>query len=177
MATIEADLLFNINLQITGGEPIGVTAKGTRVIAYVKGTFEGPNIKGTAENGADWYLLRPDGLGELDVRLTLKTNEGEFIYMNYTGVADIPKEVLANTPPGQLPSGKMDARTAVRFETASKKHDRLNRVQAVGIGRADMIAGTISCAGYALKSREEPAFLTTLTLVLSHPGEGSFGKI
>jgi hypothetical protein len=152
MATIEADLLFNINLQITGGEPIGVTAKGTRVIAYVKGTFEGPGIKGTAENGADWYLLRPDGLGELDVRLTLKTSEGEFIYMNYTGVADIPQEVLANTPPGQLPSGKMDSlRTAVRFETASKKHDRLNRVQAVGIGRADTVAGTVSYAVYALR--------------------------
>jgi hypothetical protein len=152
MATIEADLLFHISLQITGGEAVGAGPRGTRVIAYVKGTFEGPGIKGTAENGADWYLLRPDGLGELDVRVTLKTSDGEYIYMHYTGVADIPKEVLANTPPGQLPSGKMDSlRTAVRFETASKKHDRLNRVQAIGIGKADTITGTVSYDIYALK--------------------------
>jgi hypothetical protein len=42
-------------------------------------------------------------------------------------------------------------RTAVRFETAAKKHERLNRVQAVGIGRADTVAGTVNYAVYALK--------------------------
>ncbi len=152
MATIEANLLFHLDMRITGGEQVGIGPRGTRVIAYVKGTFEGPELKGTVENGADWYLLRPDGLGELDVRLTLKTAEGEFIYMHYTGVADIPQDVLANTPAGQLPSGKMDSlRTAVRFETAAKKYDRLNRVQAVGIGRADTVAGTVNYAVYALK--------------------------
>ena len=151
MATITVEHLFHISLNITNAEAVGEGPRGTRVIAYVAGTFEGPNCKGTVENGADWYLLRTDGLGELDVRVTLKTDEGEFIYMNYTGVAEIPKDVLANTPPGQLPSGKMDTlRTAVRFETASKKHDRLNRVQAVGIGQADTEAGTVSYMVYAL---------------------------
>ena len=96
--------------------------------------------------------MRSDGLGELDVRVTLKTDDGEYIYMYYTGVANIPKEMLANTPAGQLPRGKMDSlRTAVRFETASKKHDRLNRVQAIGIGQADTVAGTVTYDVYALK--------------------------
>ena len=71
MATLEADLLFQLDMRITGGEQVGVGPRGTRVIAYVKGTFAGPGLKGTVENGADWYLLRPDGLGELDVRLEL----------------------------------------------------------------------------------------------------------
>ncbi|MGE0821778.1 MAG: DUF3237 domain-containing protein [Candidatus Binatia bacterium] len=152
MATLEADLLFNINMSITGAEPVGVTPKGTRVIAYVKGTFEGPTMKGTIENGADWYLLRSDGVGELDVRLTMKTDDGEFIYMNYTGLAIIPPEVLAKAAPGQLPGGRMDTlRTAVRFETAAKKYERLNKVQAIGIGKADTEAGTVGYAVYALK--------------------------
>ncbi|MBM4256398.1 MAG: DUF3237 domain-containing protein [Deltaproteobacteria bacterium] len=152
MATLEADLLFNLDMRITGGEAVGVTPKGTRVIAYVKGTFEGPGLKGTVENGADWYLLRSDGVGELDVRLTMKTDDGEYIYMNYTGIAVIPPEVLAKTAPGQLPSGKMDTlRTAVRFETSSKKYERLNKVQAIGIGKADTSAGTVGYAVYALK--------------------------
>ena len=152
MATLEADLLFQLDMRITGGEQVGVGPRGTRVIAYVKGTFAGPGLKGTVENGADWYLLRPDGLGELDVRLTLKTDEGEFIYMYYTGVADIPKDVLANTPAGQLPRGKLDSlRTAVCFETAAKKHERLTRVHAVGVGQADTGAGTVSYGVYALR--------------------------
>ncbi len=151
MATIDVDLLFQITLNITGAETVGAGPRGTRVIAYVAGTFEGPGLKGTVENGADWYLLRSDGVGELDVRLTLKTDDNEHIYMQYSGVADIPQAVLDHTPPGQLPSGKMDTlRTAVRFETASTKHARLNRIQAVGIGQADTVAGTVGYRIYAL---------------------------
>lgn len=150
MATIEVELLFALNIQITGAEPVGPGPHGTRVVAYVKGKFEGQGLKGDVVNGADWFLLRPDGLAEIDVRLTLKTDDGEFIYMHYTGVGDIPKAVLDATPPGQLPAGHFSLRTAVRFETSSPKYNRLNRVQAVGVGSADTAAGTVSYNIYAL---------------------------
>ncbi len=150
MATLEAELLFQIDMKITSAEPIGAGPHGTRTIAYVRGTFEGPELKGTVENGADWFLLRPDGVGELDVRLSLKTQEGEWIYMHYTGLAHIPEEARAKASPGQLPEGSFSLRTAVRFETASPKHDRLNRIQAIGIGSSDTKAGMVSYKIYAL---------------------------
>jgi len=151
MATIEAQFLFDINMRILpNAQPIGKIAQGSRVIAYVNGTFSGPKLKGTVENGADWFMLRPDGIGDVDVRLTLKTDAGEYIYMHYTGFADIPKAVADAAPPGQLPSGNFPLRTAVRFETASATHARLNCTQAVGIGAVDTIAGTVDYKIYAL---------------------------
>src|SRR3972149_2687145 len=150
MAAIEGELLFKLEMQVTGAEPVGVGPHGTRVVAYVKGKFEGPGLKGEVVNGADWFLLRPDGLAEIDVRLTLKTGEGDFIYMHYTGVGDIPKAVLDATPPGELPAGHFSLRTAVRFERAAPKHARLSRVEAVGVGSADTAVGAVSYNIYAL---------------------------
>ena len=151
MATIEADFLFDLSMRVVpGAEPIGRIAQGTRIVAYVKGKFDGPQLKGSVENGADWFMLRPDGIGDIDVRLTLKTDGGELIYMHYTGFCDIPKAVADATPVGQLPAGTFPLRTAIRFETASAKHTRLNHTQAVGIGVLDSVAGTVNYKIYAL---------------------------
>ncbi len=150
MASIEAELLFQLEMRITGVDSVGVTARGTRVIAHVKGGFDGPGLKGTVEDGDDWFVLRRDGVGELDVRLTLKTDGGEYIYMHYTGIAEIPQAAIDAAGPGQLPSGKFKLRTAVNLETGSERHARLNRVQAVGVGASDTSAGTVSYKIYAL---------------------------
>ena len=151
MAAIEAQFLFDLNMRILpNAQSIGKIAQGSRIIAYVDGTFAGPRLKGTVENGADWFMLRPDGIGDVDVRLTLKTDAGEYIYMHYTGFADISKAAADATPAGQLPSGNFPLRTAVRFETASAAHALLNRTQAAGIGAVDTVAGTVDYKIYAL---------------------------
>jgi len=50
------------------------------------GTFEGPKLKGQLlPGGAEWQLIRPDGTTEIDVRLTLGTDDGQFVYMTYAG--------------------------------------------------------------------------------------------
>ena len=36
--------------------------------------------------GADWTITRPDGIRELDVRVTLKTDSGGLICMSYRGI-------------------------------------------------------------------------------------------
>ncbi len=151
MATIEAEHLFDLNMRILpNAQPIGKIAQGMRVVAYVDGTFTGPKLKGIVESGADWFMLRPDGIGDVDVRLSLKTDAGEYIYMHYTGFADIPKAVADAAPAGQLPVGNFPLRTAIRFETAAAQHARLNKTQAVGFGFVDTVAGTVNYKIYAL---------------------------
>ena len=34
----------------------------------------------------DWLLLRADGAGQLDVRITIKTDDEALIYMRYEGI-------------------------------------------------------------------------------------------
>lgn len=150
MATIEGRLLFQIDMQMTGFQVIGATPEGLRAIAPVSGKFEGPGIKGTVEYGADWGLLRADNTPEINARVTLKTDDGEYIYMHYTGVGEIPEAALKAAKSGEIPGGNWKLRVAVRFETASQKHAILNRVQAVGIGNSNGATATVSYQVYAL---------------------------
>jgi len=144
MATIEVQLLFSLKMQIEGeAEVVGATAQGTRAIGYVSGSFEGPGLKGTIKAG-DWFVTRADGIGEADVRATMRTEDGALIYMRYTGLLDLRQTGASTT------SGVCQVRTAVRFETGAPRYQELNRVQAVGIGEIDFATGRIRYDIYAL---------------------------
>lgn len=144
MATIEADLLFKLQIKFDRPELIGNTAKGVRSIGGGPGWVDGPGIKGKIEL-TDWVLMRPDSAGEVDVRGTIKTDDGANIYIYYTGILDMSKAA------GAAPPGKCPIRTAVRFETGAERYANLNRTQGIGIGVADFDEQTVSYDIYALK--------------------------
>ena len=62
---------------------IGTTARGTRrYYPGIGGSFEGPRLRGEVlPDGGDWLLTRRDGVLEQDVRTTLRTDDGAFIYV------------------------------------------------------------------------------------------------
>jgi len=83
------------------------------------GTFSGPGISGTVHpGGADW-ISQVSGHSSLDVRITLETDDGEVIYMTYTGI---------------IRSGEDGLYWRVRpvFQTASEEYDWLNHIVCVG---------------------------------------------
>ena len=53
------------------------------------GHFEGPRLRGTVLPGgsADWLLLRADGVLEMDLRATLRTDDGALISMTIVRLA------------------------------------------------------------------------------------------
>jgi len=69
--------------KVTIGETIvlGDSKRGVRrVVPITGGTFEGPGIHGEVlPGGADWQLVRPDGVTELYARYLLKTHDGYLI--------------------------------------------------------------------------------------------------
>ena len=71
-------------------EIIGPTPDGIRANFYViGGEVDGPKLKGKiVPVGADWLLIRRDGVAILDVRTTIETYNGALIYLPYTGVCD-----------------------------------------------------------------------------------------
>jgi Protein of unknown function (DUF3237) len=118
-------------------QDVGVTPSGHRRVFYVKGgTFEGPKLKGVVlPGGGDWTLARNDGSSRLDVRITLRTDDGQLIYAHYPGILYRLSEVVQRLGRGDVvPATEYYFRTAPLFETASKKYDWLNRVVALGIG-------------------------------------------
>jgi hypothetical protein len=74
-----------------------------------------------------------DGSARLDVRGTIKTDDGEFIFVEFSGVIVPTKEIMDRFGKGEVIGSKEEYFiTAPKFSTASKKYEWLNHVQAVG---------------------------------------------
>ena len=139
---MESRLLMTLKVVVVGTQKIGAVPHGTRVTAVVGGGhFEGPRLRGKVLPGAgDWTLLRADGVLELDLRLTLETDDGVPIHMTSFGLRHGPPEVLAAIARGEsVDPSTYYFRTTPRFEAGHPKYAFLNRLLAVSSGdrRAD----------------------------------------
>ena len=128
MAELHSKLLFHMSADLEEAQDVGATPHGNRRIYYVTGgAFEGPKLRGEVlPGGGDWLLLRPDGAGELDVRATLRTDDGHLIY-TYS------RCILRGRPD----TSDFHFRTAAFYETASEKYGWLNQIVAVGVGTVE----------------------------------------
>ncbi|MBX9631712.1 MAG: DUF3237 domain-containing protein [Burkholderiales bacterium] len=114
----------------------GYAIDNTLVIVNVLpgGWAKGPNINGSfIPPGGDWLRVMPAGVLRLDVRATLKTDEGDLIYVTYNGIIQHSEASAAKLNAGEKFTHKdIDYFvTAPTFQTASKKYDYLNRVQII----------------------------------------------
>ena len=130
-------LLMKLQVVVPPPQRLGAVPHGTRVIAPIaSGTFEGPRLRGTVlPGGCDWTLLRSDGVLELDLRLTLETDDGASIYLTSFGLRHGPPDVLAALARGEpVDQSKYYFRTAPRFETSAPPYAFLNRLIAISSG-------------------------------------------
>jgi hypothetical protein len=137
MAEIRTTHLFTISLDVAGMQAIGATPAGNRRIGLVAGgTFEGARLRGKVlPGGADWIIVRPDGVTTLDVRLVLETDDGAAIGMTYRGLRHGPAEVIDKLNRGEIVDpATYYFRIAVALETASVKYAWLNSAFFVGKG-------------------------------------------
>jgi len=116
--------LMTLRLNTAPTQDIGAGPGGTRVTFPITGgSFEGERLRGNVlPGGDDWTLLRGDGVLDLDLRVTLETDDGALIHMTFQGIRD---------------DGAPEApyfRTLPRFEAAEPKYSFLNRLLAVGTG-------------------------------------------
>lgn len=139
------EFLYSLNCTLGERFSTGVGPYGdVRVIPITGGTFEGPKIKGTCDQvlfspshlanhllttwfigevlnlGADWNYLDNQGVSHPDTRYSLRTDDGENIYIKTAG------------------SNQGNGLTHLRgiYETGSEKYFWLNYVTAVGILRS-----------------------------------------
>ncbi len=120
---LKSELIAIAEAELEPGQPVGATPQGTRNIVYVKsGKVLGPKITGKVlPGGGDWLLVRPDGIGEVDVRATMQTDDGALIYTHYRGILNFQTGYFRTTP---------------RYETSSEKYKWLNDIVAVGVGQS-----------------------------------------
>lgn len=139
MLELEYEFLCEMIGQVSEPQIVGQCPKGMRTIYPVTGgTINGPKIKGEVlPFGADWLLIRSDGAGELDVRVTIRTDDGELIYIHYQGILNASPEIFDKLLKGEnVDPSKYYFRTVPIFETGSEKYSWLNKIVAVGVGVA-----------------------------------------
>ena len=128
-----------MTVRITAGpsQKLGAVPHGTRLIVPVTGgDFEGPRLRGKIlPGGGDWLLLRADSVLELDLRITLETDDHALIYMTFQGLRHGPPDAIAALGRGEVVDpARYYFRTVPRFETSAETYAFLNRIVAVGAG-------------------------------------------
>jgi hypothetical protein len=137
-AAPRTELLMRLTADLAPPQEIGVTPLGNRRIYYVtRGTFTGPRLRGEVlPGGGDWVLTDKDGVSRLDVRITLRCDDGSLIFVSYRGIADIAPDVRARIAKGEDVSPDLYYfRISPAFETGSAKLAWLNRTIAIGVGK------------------------------------------
>lgn len=151
--TFELEYLFSSQSKLTyPPENLGETPEGIRLNFYREGgEIEGPKLRGRfLPVGGDWLLIRPDGVGMVDVRGTIESEDGALIYQTYSGALDFGPEAIAALRAGQFPKLVL-SRIVPRFLTSHPDYLWLNRLQAVGIGESRAELGGTLYDIYALR--------------------------
>jgi hypothetical protein len=144
--------VFDMHVDLEAPQIVGACPAGTRQIFIVKtGAFDGPLLSGEVlPGGGDWAISRPDGCIQLDVRATLKADNGELIYSYYSGIIEDAMKVAGRVFGGEdVPLSEYYFFTNPMFQTASEKYGWLNRIVAVGRGR--IIPGGVEYRVWALR--------------------------
>ena len=94
MINYNLDHLFSYTVLLDEPEVIGPVPEGIRVnFHFTGGEVTGPKVYGKLRPvGADWLTIRTDGVGILEVRATIETQDEALIYSSYTGVGDLGED-------------------------------------------------------------------------------------
>src|SRR5258708_10518366 len=129
--------LMTVRIAAAPPQRLGTVPHGVRsVVPVIGGDFEGPRLRGKVlPGGGDWLLQRSDGVLELDLRITLETDDHASIYMTFQGVRHGSPDVIAALGRGEVVDpARYYFRTVPRFETSAQAYASLNALITLGAG-------------------------------------------
>lgn len=141
---------FQVEARLGPPEDHGTTRAGhRRVVPIIGGRVSGLFDADILPGGADWQLIRPDGVIEIDTRYSARTADGTHIYLRTSGIRSGAPEVLEALLRGD-PVDPSDYyfRLVVQLETADP---RLAEVEhSLFVASAIREANTVRYTAYRL---------------------------
>ena len=129
--------LFRARITLAPPRELGETPLGRRrIIEITGGSFAGPRLSGKVlAGGADWQIIRSDGVAFLDARYTLETSGGALVYVRNQGYRHGPPEVISRLADGDdVDPSLYYMRTTPWFETSDPGCSWLNRTVCLATG-------------------------------------------
>lgn len=128
--------LFRLNAEVAPPQVIEGPLGRRLFIPITGGTFCGDRLSGVVQSGgSDFQLIRQDGVAELDVRVTLLTDDGVTVQLKGHGIRHTTPEVFARIMSGaDVDSSEYYFREALFFEAPVGKYEWLNRIIAIAKG-------------------------------------------
>ncbi len=151
MTELKSEFIFKYEGEVAFPEVFTPSYLGVRMFYVLKGgTVKGPQLNGTLlPGGGDWPVMRSDGVGEIDARFVIKTDDNELIYAYYRGIIVMSPEVGMRVQSGErLDPSEYYMRTTPIFETGSEKYAWLNKIICVGVGTFEL--GRVSYKVYKI---------------------------
>jgi Protein of unknown function (DUF3237) len=141
-------LEFIFEARVAVGPPLdlGDVAKGgRRIVPITGGEFAGPQMRATVvPGGADWQVIRSDGVAELEARYALRTDDGALIYVRNQALRHGPAEVMAALAAGRpVEPGSYYFRGATFFETSAARYGWLTKHIIVCTGQREAAGVTL----------------------------------
>ena len=125
--------VFDVRLEFNERHVFGPVSGGARqgYVSVKTGIVEGPRLNGKVVDysGADWGIVRTDGVVELNAHYLLQADDGTLIYIKNQGYVygTIPAQAGAPPRPGYF-------RCTPYFRAPEGPHDWLNRTVIIGGG-------------------------------------------
>src|SRR6202046_1390784 len=134
------EFIFAARVAVDTPLDLGDVGKGgRRIVPITGGEFSGPRLRGVVlSGGADWQVLRSDGVAELEARYTLRTDDGALIYVRNHALRHGPAEVLAGLATGRsVDPSSYYFRGATFFETGAPRSEGLAKQLIVCTGERE----------------------------------------
>ena len=122
---LQTRYVFTITAEIGGVTSVGETGHGVRrIIPIIGGEVRGPDVNGKVlAFGADYQIIRPNELIELEARYAFETDDGAVIYVENRGIRRGPAELVKKLNRGEaVDPALIYFRTVPRFETGAEKY-------------------------------------------------------
>jgi hypothetical protein len=127
--------VFTITAHIGGVTSAGEIGTGVRrIIPIIGGEVKGRDVNGkVCAFGADFQIVRPNELIELEAKYAIETDDGAVIYVENRGIRFGPAELLQKLKRGEpVDPDLIYFRTVPRFETGAERYRWLMESLFVG---------------------------------------------
>ena len=121
---LQTKYVFTITARIGEVTTVGDIGHGVRrIIPIIGGDVRGDVTGKVLAFGADFQIIRPNELIELEAKYALETDDGATIYVENKGIRFGPVELLQKLKRGEPVDPKLIYfRTAPKFETGAEKY-------------------------------------------------------